>query len=311
MLDTFRVNPVAETLCGNVVPAGPLGTERWLAVLRGRVDCELVRVKDRSTLTREYRQRQQQFDSTLVDLRGRPSRSVPEPVPVRVKLSESHRAAVRERLRRPDDSVVVSKFSIDFCVRDLRTLVAPNWLNDEVINFYCQLLVERSLQGRGRFPLLHAFSSFFFPKLRERGYAGVRTATRRQSPPTLARDLLLVPVHLGMHWCMASIDFRSRAIAYHDSLHGDNAACLRALREWIAGEFEEKNEGRQFDFTGWTESCPKDVPAQRNGYDCGVFALVLAEHLSRDAAPIFAQADMPYWRERISYEIISGKLLEY
>ena len=43
-------------------------------------------------------------------------------------------------------------------------------------------------------------------------------------------DLVLLPVHLGMHWCLACIDFRNHQIQYYDSLKGNNTQCLYVLR---------------------------------------------------------------------------------
>ena len=43
-------------------------------------------------------------------------------------------------------------------------------------------------------------------------------------------DLVLLPVHLGMHWCLAVIDFTRKQIAYYDSLRGRNTKCLTVLR---------------------------------------------------------------------------------
>jgi sentrin-specific protease 1 len=42
-----------------------------------------------------------------------------------------------------------------------------------------------------------------------------------------AKDLLLVPVHLGVHWCMAVVDRRQRRLAYYDSLGGENPLLLK------------------------------------------------------------------------------------
>jgi sentrin-specific protease 1 len=45
---------------------------------------------------------------------------------------------------------------------------------------------------------------------------------------------------------------------------------------------------------------------QRNGYDCGVFALQFLEHESRAAPLHFAQNDMPYYRMRIALDLLQG-----
>ena len=48
-------------------------------------------------------------------------------------------------------------------------------------------------------------------------------------------DLVLLPVHLGMHWCLAIIDFRLHEILYYDSLLGTNPTCLSKLRYMYFG----------------------------------------------------------------------------
>ena len=64
---------------------------------------------------------------------------------------------------RPED-VVVSAFKVDMPKRDMLLLQPGQWLNDEVINFYEQLVRERNEKQSGR-PKLHAFSSFFYTKV--------------------------------------------------------------------------------------------------------------------------------------------------
>jgi len=226
----------------------------------------------------------------------------------RISLPGDATDLILRQLGLGDDRVVISKFDIDLRRHDLNTLRSSNWLNDEVINFYLQMLHDRS-RHQSRLPSLHVFSSFFYPKLKDRGYDSVRSSTRKIKPSLLQfTDMILFPIHLGMHWCMAGIDFRHRIITYYDSLHGNSALCLQLLRSWLEQESRDKC-GLEFESADWTGLCCKDMPTQKNGYDCGVFSLAVAEHISRDAPLLFSQSDMPYWRDRISYEIITGKLL--
>lgn len=52
------------------------------------------------------------------------------------------------------------------------------------------------------------------------------------------------------------------------------------------------------------------MPQQKNSDDCGVFAMITLEHLSRRAPLSFNQDMMPYFRERMIVEINTGRLLE-
>ena len=38
-------------------------------------------------------------------------------------------------------------------------------------------------------------------------------------------DLLIFPIHLGIHWCLAAADLRHKTIRYYDSLGGKNFQC--------------------------------------------------------------------------------------
>lgn len=69
----------------------------------------------------------------------------------------------------------------------------------QIINFYMNLLMERSKE-KG-LPAVHAFNTFFFTKLKTAGYQAVKRWTKKVD--IFSVDLLLVPIHLGVHWCLA------------------------------------------------------------------------------------------------------------
>ena len=49
-------------------------------------------------------------------------------------------------------------------------------------------------------------------------------------------SLILVPVFLRIHWCLASIDMEKKTITYHDSMGGNNMGCLQTLAEYLKEE---------------------------------------------------------------------------
>lgn len=69
----------------------------------------------------------------------------------------------------------------------------------QVINFYMNLLVERSKDPS--LPSVNTLNTFFYPKLRGSGYSAVRRWTKKMD--IFSKDILLVPVHLGVHWCLS------------------------------------------------------------------------------------------------------------
>uniref|UniRef100_A0A0P4WT40 Ubiquitin-like protease family profile domain-containing protein n=1 Tax=Scylla olivacea TaxID=85551 RepID=A0A0P4WT40_SCYOL len=205
----------------------------------------------------------------------------------------------------PQSEVLIEKFHIQITRRDIKTLDGLNWLNDEVINFYMNLLMERS-QKNDSYPRVYAFNTFFYPKLSKSGYHSVRRWTKKVD--LFSYDMLLVPIHLGMHWCMSVVDFKTKCISYYDSMLHNNEWCLESLLEYLKAEHQDK-KGSSYDTDVWKLQNKKDIPQQMNGSDCGMFACKFADYLSRRAKIKFDQQHMPYFRRRMVYEIINAKLL--
>ncbi|KAL5497426.1 hypothetical protein EMCRGX_G013895 [Ephydatia muelleri] len=203
----------------------------------------------------------------------------------------------------PLDECLVEGFGLRISRADLQTLTGLTWLNDEIVNFYYNLVAARSATD-GRIKV-HVFNSFFYSKLIQAGYGGVRRWTKKVD--IFAHDLVLLPIHLGAHWCCAAINFGKKQIQYYDSLRGSNAQCLNALRQYIVSESRDKKQ-QEYDLSGWTDYSPKNIPHQTNSSDCGVFSCLYARYLSRDIRFDFSQADMPAIRQHMICEIVEMKL---
>jgi len=201
--------------------------------------------------------------------------------------------------------VFAKAFDIEITRRDLQTLDFGRWLNDEVINFYLSLIVQRSKQYPG-LPKVYAFNTFFLKSLKAGGYSRVRRWTKNVD--IFSYEILLVPVHLGNHWCLAVIDLIGKEMNYYDSLGGTNDECLNALKRYIQEEHMDKKKAA-IDLSGWKFRCPRNIPKQMNGSDCGVFACCFAEHLSMQKELKFDQRVMSYYRQRMVYEIVNMDLL--
>jgi len=201
---------------------------------------------------------------------------------------------------------IIDAYSIQIKSNDIDTLNGLNWLNDEVINFYLQMIVSRSSAKVNGWPRVYATNTFFYPKLMQQGHSALKRWTRKVD--IFSFDLILVPVHLGMHWCLATIDLKRKGVFYYDSMGGDNISCLDALLKYLQDEHMDKKKS-PFDTSSFNSEIVKDIPQQMNGSDCGMFTCKFAEYLSRDAPISFSQEDMPYYRRRMIYEIVKNNLM--
>lgn len=225
------------------------------------------------------------------------------------ELTEDHERIISKVFRPgPGDQIFADKFNMRITRSDLQTLRGLNWLNDEIINFYTSLIAERGSGKYPKLPKVHSMNTFFYPKLINpaQGYNSLRRWTKRVD--IFAQDIIVVPIHLGVHWCLSIIDFRDKTIKYYDSMGSPNQQCLQALLEYLKCEHRDKKKS-EYDTSSWKTSSVRDIPQQMNGSDCGVFACMYAEFITRNAKILFTQEHMPYFRKKMVYEIFTGELL--
>jgi Ulp1 family protease len=109
------------------------------------------------------------------------------------------------------------------------------WLNDEVMNFYFELLRARSERVSAEQKTRQKcffFNTFFYAQLANTNagycYQNVERWTRRLMSPLFSHDVVFVPIHVrDSHWCLAVMRLRDKKIEYWDSLRGRDEGCLR------------------------------------------------------------------------------------
>jgi len=189
---------------------------------------------------------------------------------------------------------------------DLQTLVGRKWLNDEVINFYFQLMMERAKENPA-LPQIHAFSTFLYPTVKKRGHSGVKRWTRKVD--LFAQDIILFPIHLGVHWTLAAALVKKKEIVYLDSMGSDNSECRRLLLEYLETEHMIKKK-EPLDAAWTSRSLSQAIPQQDNSSDCGVFCCKFGDYLARGLMSFnFGPEHMQIMRKAICLEILSSKLL--
>ncbi|XP_043270475.1 sentrin-specific protease-like [Venturia canescens] len=184
---------------------------------------------------------------------------------------------------------------------DLQTLEGTRWLNDEIINSYFDLISKERTFGQR----VYAMSSFFFPRLHLNGYEAVRRWTKKIN--IFKYDKVLVPVHLGNHWCLAIINFENKTIIYYDSFKGKNPRYLETLLQYLIKEAGQKEE-KPIIKEEWHLATKQDIPRQTNGYDCGVFVCMYARNEIFGGEMDFTQNDMPQVRQRMMRELQAGNI---
>uniref|UniRef100_A0A915E8C8 Ubiquitin-like protease family profile domain-containing protein n=1 Tax=Ditylenchus dipsaci TaxID=166011 RepID=A0A915E8C8_9BILA len=173
--------------------------------------------------------------------------------------------------------ILVNNFGIQLKKSDIDRLDPGNCLNDVVVNYYLQLLVEEN-KSKVRFSIrlflygcdLSGFCipTQFFPKLtRESPAAMLNWFT---GPSLFCHEIILLPIHTPGHWSLAVIQVKRQRIDYYDSMSGDGSEYIEIIKEYMFLKAKSMNMD-QTNLDDWIGFNQKRIPQQTNGHDCGVF----------------------------------------
>ncbi|XP_048040056.1 sentrin-specific protease 3b [Megalobrama amblycephala] len=222
-------------------------------------------------------------------------------------FSQPHRKVVVQHLiqvyQRSPGTAMVKGFRVNYkrhvlTMDDLSTLYGQNWLNDQVMNMYGDLVMDSVPEK------VHFFNSFFYDKLRTKGYDGVKRWTKNVD--IFQKDLLLIPIHLEVHWSLVSVDIKRRSITYFDSQRTLNRRCPKHIFKYLQAEAMIKDK-KDF-LTGWKGFFKMNVGRQNNDSDCGAFVLQYCKCLALGQPFTFRQQDMPKLRRLMYKELCHCKL---
>jgi len=209
--------------------------------------------------------------------------------------------------------ILVSRFNVELTRKQLSCLHPGQWLNDEVINFYCKLLEERGKKSNG-FPKCWFPNSFFWPKLsgenNKYSYKDVKRWTIKSKIDIFELDYIIFPMNIGAsHWALGAIDRKEHGFRYFDSMFSmPHKNFVPFLQQYLKDEHQAKKGKPLEGIEDWDLIMPDPpLPQQNNGYDCGVFTCCFADCFSAGRGCAFEQDDMPNLRLRIAARVVSGK----
>jgi sentrin-specific protease 1 len=144
---------------------------------------------------------------------------------------------------------VVEAYNSAIWRKEIDLLQDIGCLNNEVITFYMQMIGERS-ERRDEWPTEYVFNTFFFGKLLSNGHRGVKRWTSKVD--IFSYKLVFIPLHIGLHWCRAAVDFNRRKVSYYDSLGSSNSTCLDLICLYLEEEHADK-KGLRYDPHGFSK----------------------------------------------------------
>lgn len=194
-----------------------------------------------------------------------------------------------------------SQLQTELDPKDLRAGISNQWLGDEIVNGYIQLLVSQSIGF---------INSFFFTKLtkswrlreNEIDYENAKRWVRKID--IFSYQKILIPINIkNTHWILSCINNIENTIDVYDSLGHANETYGNRLNLFMKKYCEEKGIIREYSVR--CLSCPQ----QHNGYDCGAFTCKAADCIRLDVDFEYSQNDMQMWRKLLVSQVILQKLI--
>lgn len=123
--------------------------------------------------------------------------------------------------------------AITITLQDYECLASNRYINDKIVEFYCQYLLNERLTAE-QITATHIFSSFFFERLTtvpvwemtaQINYDSVETWTKNVD--LFEKEFIIVPINDGSHWfvaiiCFPGIDAQEQNQKKRNQKHGRN-----------------------------------------------------------------------------------------
>ena len=211
---------------------------------------------------------------------------------------------------RPGGAVIVHRRSF----LTLQPGEPGEWLNDEVMNGYANVLNVKYYYNNTGANKCFVVSSMLLKKLSEREQFADVVQKWLPEIDIFALDKLLFLYNIGnAHWALVYVNIRGKRIEYIDSMVSKEETTA-TKRVWAKDAKKVINRVWKYlnDVSidrkktvlekGWRCYCyGSDTPQQKDGNNCGVFALVTADYILSDLPLIFANRNMEDLRPKIAY----------
>lgn len=241
-----------------------------------------------------------------------------------------------------DDSVNTSQH--EFAEKMLLGTGRDRWINDDIVNAYFQTLKKAHDVWEGRPGRIIVINNHLGSRLpasnRKQLVRWVEKIKKKQGAGVFNEDgsaacyAVLLPLHVdGNHWVLACYFARVNQLIWYDS-YGDKGYVHRVDNDpyfgygavnlaqlicdlislWYKATVKDKQKREEFKGPELVNGV--DEAIQTNQLDCGVFVCEMAKRICMGwIAPEMGekhlprQEDMPRYRRRMTYELLTGKVL--
>ena len=200
--------------------------------------------------------------------------------------------------------VIIEQFSIPVTVEKLVCLRSRGLLNDEVINFYFEMLREWSALY-DEACTVH-YNTFFMGEL-QKHFQKTVLRWQKRNIHVWSVNKLLIPINISnYHWILMVVYPQRGLIEYYNSMPGTGDMYFSLLVSFLKQRAENEHQ-RNINWILEQGECPR----QPNGFDCGVYTILNAHFLTEGRGltmSTYTVEEATIFRKKIVYAICMGRI---
>ena len=200
------------------------------------------------------------------------------------------------------NEIICKKFKTELTRKSLQCLRADKKLNDEVLNFYINMLIDESDNND-----IYCFSTFFYTKLVDIKKCFKFTAVSRWTKKVNLFKFknVLIPIHLPNHWILVQVNLLSSTIFNYDPTNSKKDEILNHIELYLTMEENIKCKTKRI----WNKVNVKIINPQQDSINCGIFVLGYCFKLFKNENPItFNHSNVKQFRIGILKNILNNNL---
>ena len=213
-------------------------------------------------------------------------------------IKERERA---EEENQPQDELLMKGTNFVLYESELERLKPPQFLSDEIINAYMQLVSEKYRD-------VFFFDTFFHQSLEENGFNSKRSYAKIN--PFTSRKWIMPINFQNCHWILLHLNLENIhkgqiLMDLHDSATKMNYVYdiqTDEIRKYIKFMFEKYEQSKLSKFNLVLRNVSSTLPQQQNGFDCGVFVLGYSICLAAQKNIEFSQLNINMLRPNMKHE---------
>ena len=187
----------------------------------------------------------------------------------------------------------------------IKKLQGNEWLDDEVVNFYFQLIKNESNFA------IYSVDALNYTNFKKYQRINEIYKVRQSRASTKHLDFIFIPINFDrLHWAFAVVHVNKKINKFYDSLKNMgkqiNGHCVcEDIRQFLT----TTNFICDVDEFGWQFEYPY-TPQQNDKSSCGVYTCQLAKQISRSQELKLSATDIPHLRKEMVVEVVSGYLFQ-